>query len=468
MENGGGWQAAGPATFLGSEGRLRFRTPDGRAFERTIQGVLGERILYDGERGWMWDCNGASRRLELFDLESPVLSTSVLTGAWRAHEAPVAFRHAGSGADVVEAGTLRALRLGRLDAHLVVDQGSGLPTSLRYRSASGPVTWSFDDHRAIEGWPVPLHVTQSLGDDEILRFDLVDVGPYAGESGFDEPHGHPRDFDLDLEAPSRLEVRRGPHGHLLVRVRVGDGDPEWWILDSGASGSTIAPASAARAGLPAIGTIIVRSVLGPTRSSVHAASSLSVGPLVLHDLRLAGFDLAPFGDVFGVEIGGVLGFDLFRRATVAVEPTTDDVRLFPIGWTGPSDLDVRRERLVLHLGHPVIEGRLEGRAARFRLDLGMGGNGVIVHAPTTSGWRLLGGRATEPTAIGAAEARSGQVASLEFAGREWTDVATVFAVGGDGPFDDPHVEATIGVGLLDGLRVLLDYAGGRITFSEVG
>lgn len=468
MKNGSGWRAAGPARFLGSEGRFGFRTPDGRAFERTIEGTLGERVLYDGERGWMWDWNGASRRLELFDLEAPILSTAVLTGGWRAYEAPVGFLDGSPDAEALEAGTLTPLRLGRLDARLVRDPASGLPTALRYPSPSGPVAWTFDDYRDIEGRLVPRRVGQAIGDDEILRLVFEDVAPCTDASGFDEPVADPRDFDFDLDASPRLEVRRGPYGHLLVRVRVGEGDPEWWILDSGASSSTIAPASAARAGLPAIGTIVLRSVLGPARSSVYGASGLSVGPLAFHDLRLAGFDLAPFGDVFGVEVGGVLGFDLFRRTTVAVEPTTDDVRLFPIGWTGPADRDLRREHLVLHLGHPVVEGRLEGRDARFRLDLGMGGSGVIVHAPATSEWRLLEGRATEGTAFGSGEARSGRISSLAFAGREWTDVEAVFSVRGEGPFDDPHVEATVGIDLLDGLRVLLDYAGGRIAFSETG
>jgi hypothetical protein len=81
--------------------------------------------------------------------------------------------------------------------------------------------------------------------------------------------------------------------------------------------------------------------------------------------------------------------------------------------------------------------------------------------------RLLGARHTEPAHLGPAEARSGRVSSLAFAGIERFDLDAVFALGAGGPFDDPHVDATLGIGMLNGYRVQFDYAGGQIAFEPL-
>jgi hypothetical protein len=89
------------------------------------------------------------------------------------------------------------------------------------------------------------------------------------------------------------------------------------------------------------------------------------------------------------------------------------------------------------------------------------------HHPQVGGTSAAGRRRTEPAHLGSPEARSGRVSSLAFAGSERFDLEAVFAPGAGGPFDDPHVDATLGIGMLNGYRVQFDYAGGQIAFEPL-
>src|SRR5258705_118358 len=72
----------------------------------------------------------------------------------------------------------------------------------------------------------------------------------------------PEDVTFATDASSEVPIARGTTGHVLARVTVG-GETGWFVVDTGAGGSTaLDAAAAARLGLGALGSTSVGSVEG--------------------------------------------------------------------------------------------------------------------------------------------------------------------------------------------------------------
>ena len=94
------------------------------------------------------------------------------------------------------------------------------------------------------------------------------------------------------ETVRECRLRVGPGGVPIVRVDVGSGVQAWFVLDTGASGTTVHPALASRLGLSLNGTTRITTAHGTMTTSTARLSSLGVGGLELaRDLDVAVHDL---------------------------------------------------------------------------------------------------------------------------------------------------------------------------------
>lgn len=433
----------GSARFFGDDAPWSLAVDTRGAFDWRIGGDWGERAAFDGKDAFGWDWAGAQRRLEMFDLEVRAALVWAIRGAPEAES---------------------TARWSRLNARLERDR-AGNPRALEYDSQSGVETWRFDGVRGPEGWS-PTAVRKFVGGVELVS--IVVHGSWRRRAGRVNlpPPEEPTDFSFEEGAGSRVEARKGPYGHLLVRASVGRGDPGWYILDTGASTSTLSPETARGVGLEAAGSGVVVSVLGPASAPVYRADALRVGPLTLLGPRLVELSMDGFGDAFGVPVAGVLGWDVLRRSVVGVsfqEPSIDI-------WRAPSEaeavgpaIDWRPVRF--NMQHPVAEGSLAGRPALLRLDIGMGGEvAAILHAGALERLGIAAALDDERVPLGSATARTGTIESLELAGTTMRPARIVVPDWEACVFRDPYVEGTIGHGILSSFRLVFDYPRARVGF----
>ncbi len=162
---------------------------------------------------------------------------------------------------------------------------------------------------------------QSDSDGEPIEMRVRGVRPAAADPGaLRVPDLQPGDCWLDPAAPPVLETRRLPSGHLLVRARVEGAEPGWFFLDSGAAGLFVTPRVSRQAGLARLGALRVRSGGGNLDAGLVRGARLTVGPLTLWNPLFAELDLGEVERILGLEVAGILGYDLFRRAVVVMDP----------------------------------------------------------------------------------------------------------------------------------------------------
>jgi aspartyl protease len=141
------------------------------------------------------------------------------------------------------------------------------------------------------------------------------------------------------EARTDRDARREPatiafdsdSGHLVyVQVSVNGGEPEWYVVDTGASTCVI---DSARAAALALATSGRTRITGGGAGSVGADSVRAGVRFTLPDgvdascESLVALDLSGLTEPLGRRIGGILGFDFFRRYVVEIDYERQFLRL---------------------------------------------------------------------------------------------------------------------------------------------
>jgi hypothetical protein len=166
---------------------------------------------------------------------------------------------------------------------------------------------------------------------------------------------------------------------------------------------------------------------------------------------------------------GVIGYDLYSRVAVDVDPTARTVRLHPPG-SGFADIASGATRVPL-----TVEGTESFVRASIRPHPGSPAVPVKLHVDTgkRDSISLITGRHPEfspadtaqtTTSIGISGTtrnRIGRIASLALEGLELEDVKVSYVEASSGAFTN-DADGRIGAGLLSRFRYIVDYAGGQL------
>jgi hypothetical protein len=466
----GGIRIAGEAQRHGATCRFTLAfDAAGRSLTR-FDGPLAEAVALAGRSGWSVDWTGMPRALELGDLEEEQLAACALTGRWGAPDNPFRLMPAGPSPD---GGTITfevQHATGPLRAQLDVDRDNWLPRSLHTRNAISEEEWTFADYRSFDGLALPGRVTRGCGATLLAVSEVRTVAPLptdAGELGA-APPAPPDDTVFQDGVWARIDLARGVADHALVRARVGDADSVWFILDTGAGGSTILdPRLRAKLPLERLGAVPVGSVYATALGGVYRGSSLSVGPLRMTAPVFIEMDLAFLAGLYHEPILGIIGYDLLSRCVAEFDLTANVLELHD-----PARHELHASEwqpLILHRRHPLIPATYEGgRHGLFRMDVGAGGPlaTVAFHHHAVASGQLLDGRATSPLRVGTVDVALGKLAWFEIAGHRFEDATVGFALPGDGPFADPYVAGNLGVAFLKPFRIVLDYPRRRMAVTR--
>lgn len=283
------------------------------------------------------------------------------------------------------------------------------------------------------------------------------------------PAARARGPRLDADGPGGgsvtmewLPLARGPYGHLHVRARLGGSEPLWFVVDTAAAGSLVAAEVARRLELPAGEPGIVRTIHGD-QEVAGRVGTVAVGGLPAVETRFSEMTL-PWS-IDGEPVAGLLGRDVLGRFAVAIDVAAPRLGMgarFDAARLGLDAPAGAWRTLVLEEGHPVIEARFEGRAARFKLDTGAPGE-VYLFLPYVERERLLDGRTTEEAIVhGGMTVRRGSLDGFEVGGVALGRVGATFGATGLPILAGDDVAGVVGLGLLRRLVVVLDYPGERI------
>ncbi len=304
------------------------------------------------------------------------------------------------------------------------------------------------------------------------------VPPPQGLEPLPDPTSHDTAV-VDRAAPAEVESEWGRGGSfVLVHPTVNGRDIGWFILDSGASGSTITAQAARAAGLDAAGTTRIQ---GTEVTTVFRCRELRVGPLRFEGIHLTGLDMHRSSQAFGREIAGILGRNVFESAVVVLDGPSRTVRLHDpaaadavAGAVSASAVEWLPITMVREL--PQVPVTFAGdHSGSFILDTGADASIHFFHGTVTECGLLQSpgvhpaGTKTQVTFGSRATVRDGTIDDLRIGSRQVGPISATFAEPGDAP--SRRLEGSdglVGMGLMRRFVVVVDEPGARVAFVTPG
>ena len=278
-----------------------------------------------------------------------------------------------------------------------------------------------------------------------------------------------------LVVPFELVTR-----HILIRVRINNSEPLWFIFDTGDKVAVVDLGRAKSLGLTLQGEVNVGGAGAGTLkgSTVRDASLTVIGVEGKPQPVMLAIPLDGLEPRFGHDIDGIIGADFIRQFVVEVDYPARVLRLHDkdkFVYSGSGEI---LPLTFVHGGHPIIDAevRAEGRAAvkgRFVLDFGSGAS-LALHRPFLEQQKLPTPSQKTIRAIGAGGAggkitgRNGRVAELKIGKFQVDNPLTLFSEDRTGAFATSEIQGNIGAMILSKFRALLDYGRDRIILEPNG
>jgi hypothetical protein len=339
---------------------------------------------------------------------------------------------------------------------------------VRVRETQGFMTFDFRyaGYARLAGRALPKVATIDDGGGEASRQTLTLVSAtrtaVRPASAYALPAGAPRDWTLP--ATGRITVPfRLANNHIFVDVKVDGKGPFPFLVDTGGHGILTSPTVAAldlksEGDMPSGGSGEARPSSGyvPVRR-------LDLGGLTFRDQTMLKLDFSP-KPVEGFQVGGMLGFEMFRRFVTIVDYGKNELTLIdPARVTEVDRAGAGVAVPFVFYDHmPQVAGRLGDLPARFDIDTGSRSE-VTIARPFVERARL---REAYPNGVTAVDgwgvggpSRSYVIRAQSLSLGAVTIAAPVagLATQGKGVFTDENFEGNIGSGLLKRFVVTFDY-----------
>ncbi|HET9888253.1 MAG TPA: aspartyl protease family protein, partial [bacterium] len=373
--------AQGTCETSGAQGSFQFTFDDDGRFILAVQGPLPEKIASDGRETWSTDWAELPRLLSLGEEQAERLGIL----GWM-----------GSALDSTKLDP-------RLHAEIERDE-RGVPIRVSRRGMEGTETWRFMDIHESEGRLFAQSVRVDV-DGELSRTFQVksfERAPYLSRNVYQRPVERPHDARFNASLSAALPITRARTGHVLTKASIDGGEAGWFILDTGAGGSTLIDATLGqKLDAPNLGSIPAVGVFGKILMTVRRAKTLTIGPLTIERPFLLEQDLSFLSPIHDEPILGILGYDVLSRCMVEIDLGAGAFSLHdPATFANSSAVgdssgatSIVWEPLPLPYRVPLVFASYEGgRKGFFRIDVGAAGQGfgnVAFHSPIVERSELL-------------------------------------------------------------------------------
>jgi aspartyl protease/PDZ domain-containing protein len=262
--------------------------------------------------------------------------------------------------------------------------------------------------------------------------------------------------------------------HILIRVKINNSDPLWFIFDTGDKVAIVDMERAKSLGLTLQGEVNVGGAGAGTLkgANVRDASLTVIGvegnP---QPVRLA-IPLDGLEPRFGHDIDGIIGADFIKQFVVEIDYPARVLRLHDKNkfvYSGSGEI---LPLTFIHGGYPIIDAEVTvtGRPpvkGRFVLDFGSGAS-IALHTPFVQEHNLLSPSQRTIRAMGAGGAggkitgRNGRIAELRIGKFQIDNPLTLFSEDKSGAFATSEIQGNIGQMILSKFKAFLDYGSDRI------
>ena len=458
-------ELTGTAVYNGLPANYSFEFESNGRYLCKIESPLGDTFACDGNNYWNADRTGATRGVAFEEKDEQRFIDLILTDAWLDPNPNIRLTPQTQKPGQKDSHlTLQLLDTG-LTADVDLDVKTKRPLSVTTQFTGGPYTlkitswiqagnrWVPKDYDAIDGG-----VTD--------KFRVADSHPAAAPD-LQMPAWQPKDVEYDPAQSTKVEAKRLLSGHIAVHPLLNGKDAGWFLLDTGASGMCIDSTTAKNLDLKTFGDTAVVGIGGILHQPFVTLKTFQLGPQTIKGLTFVELDLEPLSNAFGIPIGGIVGYDFFRRSLLSVQPVGAKIDVLdPATYQLPQGASWNP--LQFPDGNIAVQASFEGdHTGWFRLDTGADGT-VTFHSPIVEKDRLLQGRKTdkiEQAGVGGnSESLTGEISWFQLGGHKFVNPRAVFSQNKVGVFSDRYLAGNIGEDLLSPFDVIFDYANSRIAF----
>lgn len=258
---------------------------------------------------------------------------------------------------------------------------------------------------------------------------------------------------------------------VLVHTRVGQSEPAWFIVDTGAGASVVNAEWAERIGLKSEGEREVSASGGSLNAPVVTGADLVIGGAALQDVTLLAIPLAGLEAAVGRSLGGIIGWDLFARYVVEIDYAARMLHLH-----GPDSY--RHEGpgtslpIALEDNTPFVNATFVGPGgqtfpSKLLIDTGNAGT-ITLNTPFVRRHRLVEDSqrvvpiVASALLTGTAQRYVGRVEELRLGSFRFPQLLAIFAQDEEGDFAEANSDGLIGGDLLRRFLVVVDYSRRRL------
>jgi predicted aspartyl protease len=442
----------------------------GRSAQATHVGTLQQADGFDGKVSWEVTPGGEA---QIYD--GPDAVARARTAAWVVRRgwtraAGAAYRELG---DRDGLHGIEATPDGGQPIELWFDGDHHLART-RARQGRLTVTTDFADWRPLDGAPVLIpHRAVSDDGDARNRVTIVTTsaraqGP-APDAAFAPPRTDDRISFADGAKTSTLPFEL-INNHIYVHGTI-DGKPALLLLDTGGA-NLLTPASAKRLGYTPEGAMAASGAGDgqPDLAFAHGGA-VTVGGVTLAKPVFYVVDLGALPDVEGVDLDGLVGYELFTRLAVRIDYPGRKVTLTaPDAFAPPAGAIAVPFEMSDRI--PVVHGTIDGLPGRFWIDTGSRVS-LTTMTKFTKDHDLAGKYEPRFEAVtgwgvgGAARSAPVRFHEVTIGDAKVHDVVGDLFTGDKGALADPDAAANLGGGILSRFVVTFDYAH-RTMYLEPG
>lgn len=262
--------------------------------------------------------------------------------------------------------------------------------------------------------------------------------------------------------------------HIMIKVRINNSDPLWFIFDTGDKVAIVDMERAKSLGLSLQGEINVGGAGAGTikGANVRDASVTVIGADKHPQPVVLAIPLGGLKPRFGHDIDGIIGADFIKQFVVEIDYSARVLRLLDkdkFTYFGSGEI---LPLTFIHGGYPIIDAEavVTGRPpvrGRFVLDFGSGAS-LALHTPfvrehnlpppSQKTIRAMGGGGVGGKITG----RSGRISELRIGRFRIDSPLTLFSEDRSGALASSEIQGNIGAMILSKFRALLDYGRDRI------
>ena len=278
-------------------------------------------------KSWSGDHTGMSSYLAYDDDELTMLVSWARTGMWSSPAVrPLLVVDVLSTSVDEEGHAVAVLRLrmkgGRVTATVTVDMGRTLrPRCVDFHLRSDNEALRFLEWDVTGGVEYPRRIEyETMSGTNVLCVDSAVIKDHEDDKNesFAIPDCLDMPLDTEFREPSTHELPAWvtTSGHILVKATI-DGDHDsagYWLFDTGASGSVIDSAAAAKLDLESFGSFKVKGMAGDLPGKFRACRSMELGPLKVVNMMLMEMDCSGLVRGGPGPVLGIIGCDILSRA----------------------------------------------------------------------------------------------------------------------------------------------------------